>query len=267
MATGGWTLADEIEAYGHVGAPAVGFHHDHLRPDSVRSDPEAVRRLADAPFRVAYLIRSTTARADEPHQLAAAAEDLVAAVDLAAAVGAPTVYATTGTTGLLSWEGASDAWVGATETARAHARACGIRLLVENTHAYVNSVSFLHSAASALALAELADIGVCLDVFAIWQERGLAATIRRAVESGRLGLVQFSDAALGSVQFPDRRVCGDGAIPLARLVADLDAAGYVGDYDVELVGPRIDAEGPVAAARRSAAHLAGLLGATNNPAT
>jgi sugar phosphate isomerase/epimerase len=36
---------------------------------------------------------------------------------------------------------------------------------------------------------------------------------------------------------------GDGDIPLARIVRALDRAGYTGWWDIELLGPRIEAEG------------------------
>ena len=47
---------------------------------------------------------------------------------------------------------------------------------------------------------------------------------------------------------------GDGDIPLRRLVRTLDAAGYRGWYDIELLGPAIEAAGyeavvPLALAR------------------
>jgi sugar phosphate isomerase/epimerase len=51
---------------------------------------------------------------------------------------------------------------------------------------------------------------------------------------------------------PCRLVPGDGAIPLERLLAQLLDAGYPGPFDLELLGPEIDREGPDAALRRGA---------------
>jgi len=45
------------------------------------------------------------------------------------------------------------------------------------------------------------------------------------------------------MQASDRVVMGDGDIPLGRICRALDAAGYDGWYDIELLGPRIESEG------------------------
>ena len=52
---------------------------------------------------------------------------------------------------------------------------------------------------------------------------------------------------------------GDGVVPLERLISDLLDAGYQGLFDLELVGPRINEEGGVAASKRAAAWLSELL--------
>ena len=49
---------------------------------------------------------------------------------------------------------------------------------------------------------------------------------------------------------PARAVPGDGVIPIEALVAQVLADGYQYGFDLELLGPRIDAEGRLAAARR-----------------
>jgi sugar phosphate isomerase/epimerase len=47
-------------------------------------------------------------------------------------------------------------------------------------------------------------------------------------------------------------VPGDGVIPLRHIFAQLFASGYDGNFDLELLGPRIDKEGHREAARRAA---------------
>jgi sugar phosphate isomerase/epimerase len=51
---------------------------------------------------------------------------------------------------------------------------------------------------------------------------------------------------------PCRLVPGDGAIPLERLLEQLLEAGYRGPFDLELLGPEIEREGPGRALRRGA---------------
>jgi sugar phosphate isomerase/epimerase len=55
--------------------------------------------------------------------------------------------------------------------------------------------------------------------------------------------VQVSDFAVGTLCANERVVMGDGHIPLRRICAALAAAGYERWYDIELLGPAIEAEG------------------------
>jgi sugar phosphate isomerase/epimerase len=75
----------------------------------------------------------------------------------------------------------------------------------------------------------------------------------------RCRLVQLSDYVFGDRALPARAVPGDGAIPLEPIIGMLLEAGYTGVFDLELLGPRIDAEGPTAAVARGAAHVSTLL--------
>jgi sugar phosphate isomerase/epimerase len=59
----------------------------------------------------------------------------------------------------------------------------------------------------------------------------------------RIAVVQVNDFTVGTLQASDRVVMGDGDIPLARICRALEAAGYRGWWDIELLGPRIEAEG------------------------
>jgi sugar phosphate isomerase/epimerase len=114
-----------------------------------------------------------------------------------------------------------------------------------------------HSLRDALALAEMADIGVCIDLYACWAEAGLRESIERALP--RLQLVQISDYVYGDRALPCRAVPGDGAVPLARILEWLLAAGYAGAFDLELIGPRIDREGRLRAVRRAAQYVGEML--------
>ncbi|HEY5886995.1 MAG TPA: TIM barrel protein, partial [Acidimicrobiales bacterium] len=84
-----------------------------------------------------------------------------------------------------------------------------------------------------------------------------AGTIADGID--RIRLVQVSDYAIGTTSTPDRLVPGDGDIPLARILSQLLAAGYDGAFELELVGPRIDAEGYGPAITRSVRYLSELL--------
>lgn len=110
-----------------------------------------------------------------------------------------------------------------------------------------------------MTLAELAGIGVCIDIYACWAEAALQETIERAMP--RCHLIQVSDYVYGDRSLPSRAVPGDGAIPLERILGWALDAGYAGAFDLELIGPRIDAEGRREATRRAATNVGALLDA------
>jgi sugar phosphate isomerase/epimerase len=64
-----------------------------------------------------------------------------------------------------------------------------------------------------------------------------------------------SDFKVGTMRASERVVIGDGDIPLARIVRALAAAGYAGWYDIELLGPAIEAEGYEAVVPRAIARF------------
>jgi sugar phosphate isomerase/epimerase len=86
-----------------------------------------------------------------------------------------------------------------------------------------------------------------------WIERRLYANI--AARTDRIALVQVSDFKVGTLQASDRVVIGDGDIPLRRIVGALEAAGYAGWYDIELIGPAIEAEGYASVVPRAVARF------------
>jgi sugar phosphate isomerase/epimerase len=97
-----------------------------------------------------------------------------------------------------------------------------------------------------------------MEINACWAERDLASTIADGID--RIGIVQVSDFAIGTLSTPNRLVPGDGDIPLPRIIGQLLDAGYEGVFDLELVGPKIEEEGYRSAIERACAYLSDLLG-------
>lgn len=72
-------------------------------------------------------------------------------------------------------------------------------------------------------------------------------------------MVQVSDYMRGEELRLNRRVPGDGAMPVAKVIEQLLEAGYAGLFDIEILGPHIEAEGYEPAIRRAADWLSELL--------
>lgn len=182
---------------------------------------------------------------------------LSTAIEIAADFGARCIYLLTGGRGLLTWEQAAERFAELVAPCRDQAAAAGVRLLVENASAFNVDIHIAHTLSDTITLAEHAGIGVCIDVHACWMEAGLAQLINRAIPL--TGLVQVSDYVLGDRTAPCRAVPGDGVIPLERIIGDVIDAGYQGIFDLELVGPRIETEGPRVATKRAAERLSEML--------
>lgn len=186
-----------------------------------------------------------------------AREDLSRLIDIAAGMGARSIYMLTGGRGALGWEEAADCFSAAIAPCVGEAKAAGVALGIENASALYADIHIAHGLADTIRLAEMADVGVCIETFFCWAEAGLQGLIERAMP--RCALIQLSDYVCGDRSLPARAVPGDGAIPLRRIVGWALEAGYTGAFDLELLGPRIDAEGSVAAVRRAADHVGGIL--------
>jgi sugar phosphate isomerase/epimerase len=228
------SIADDLALYEQLGVHTIGAS---LRKLASADDLE---RLAASELNVANVI-------------GVGHTGLMHALDVAQQLSAPAVVFTTGSVGGLEWGEAADQL----STALAKVPRDAARLCLEHTNSLRVDVSFVHTLRDAIDLARRVDIDVCVEINACWAERDLGRTIRDGVD--RIGIVQVSDFAVGTLSTPNRLVRGDGDIPLRRIIGQLLDAGYEGVFDLELVGPAIEAEGYGSALARSCAFLSGLL--------
>jgi sugar phosphate isomerase/epimerase len=194
---------------------------------------------------------------DTVYHLFESADGLSRVIEDAAAVGARVVYMLTGGRGELDWEQAAERFCAAVAPRAREAQRAGVALAIENASALYADIHFAHSLRDAITLAEMADVGVCIDLFHCWAEADLAGLVERALP--RTVQIQLSDYVLGDRALPARAVPGDGAIPIEPFVRQVLEGGYSHGFDVELIGPRIDAEGRFEAARRSCEAVSAML--------
>jgi sugar phosphate isomerase/epimerase len=214
--------------------------------------PARVRALIDAGgHRTETLthVFSTRSIPVSGSEVAAARAALSRAIETAQILGARSLYMLTGGRGMLEWEEAADAFASAIAPCVAEAEGADVALAIENTSPFFAHGHLANNLRDTLLLAETAGIGVCIDYFACWTEAGIRELIASALP--RLRLVQFSDYVAGDRALPCRAVPGDGAINWPRVLRWLHEAGYTGTYDLELIGPRIDAEGQLEAVTRA----------------
>jgi len=179
----------------------------------------------------------------------AALASLTPLVDLAQALASPIAFSVSGASPpRLPGDEALRMLIANLAPAVAEARAKGVWLSIENNGAATRDLGFIQTLADAALLARETGAGIALELQNCWYECQLARTFREIV--GRVAIVQVSDFQTGEELRFNRRVPGDGSIPLEWLMGELLEAGYTGLFEIELLGPAINAEGPEAAMRR-----------------
>jgi sugar phosphate isomerase/epimerase len=133
-------------------------------------------------------------------------------IEDARALGARSMYLLTGGHGTLTWEEAAQAFRAAVAPCVAKARQAGIPLMVENAPPLYADTHIAPTLRDTVALAEIADVGVCIEFFACWTEPGLRETMERAKRC------HVCDYVYGDRSLPSRAVPGDGAIPVKRMI-------------------------------------------------
>lgn len=249
-----WSLEEDLAFWARAGIERVGISLAKLDAFGLE---RGARRVADAGADVTNVLGPGPFELARPDQWPEGRDRLLRVLDAASTMRADCVVFTTGPAGSLPWDDAAAALADALFPILAEAQQREVALAVEHTNQFRVDISFVHTLHDAVDLVRQLGIGLCVETNACWAERGLGATIAAGVDTFRV--VQISDFVIGTMSTPDRAVPGDGDIPFVRILRDFLDAGYQGAFDLELVGPRIDAEGYESAISRSVDYLGGLL--------
>jgi sugar phosphate isomerase/epimerase len=183
--------------------------------------------------------------------------ELTRILDGAHRLSADCLFITPGSPGRMLTDESCDVFRGAIGPVLAHSQRVGVPLAVEHNHASRRDLGFVHSLREMIEYASEIGIMVCVELQNCWLERHLEQLFRTGVST--FALVQVSDYVIGDKCVPSRAVPGDGDIRLEQIIDWLLCAGYEGAFDVEILGPRIEAEGYYSAACRSMDWMSELL--------
>ncbi len=253
--TASWDLGTELDMYAELPVDGVGLSAFKLANHGWQ---KAISAIVARKLPVKFLAHGLTAQPGDNLRWKADLDLLSGAVTAAARLGAPTVFFTSGPSGILTWEQAADRLAQHLKPLIQLAQDMGVALAVENTMSMNGHISFAHSIRDALELAEILDVGMCVDLLCGAQDAGLEATLSRGLP--RIQIIQVSDFRWGTRSLPNRWVPGDGDLPMSQLLARTLDVGYTGLVDIEILGPAIDLEGPESALRRSLSWLGSQLG-------
>jgi len=228
---------EDLDLWARLGVNTVGLFLPKLAAVGLDT---AVARVAER----GLVVSSVAARGFtlcDPTSWSADRAALDAAVDVTAALDAGCLFVTGGTPGRLSFDESVAALGEALGPVQDRAAERGVRVAVEHTNPLRRDVGFVHTLCDMVEVARLLDIGVVVELTNCWFERGLDEVVVQGVDTFQL--VQVSDYQVGTLTASERAVPGDGDMPLASLLALIAGAGYRGFVELEMLGPRIEAEG------------------------
>jgi sugar phosphate isomerase/epimerase len=248
------SLGTQIDLVARLGAGCIGLGGEDIAPVGAQA---AKQMLRDAGLSVALLTHRAFGFAS-PQAVAEQRDRMNCTIDTAQAIGAHAICFTSGPRGNLNWHEAAERFAEAIAPCAEQARAAGVLLGLEPTsHLYADS-SIVHRLSDVVTLTDIAGINVGMDLFCCWVDSDIETAIARAAPN--TAFVQLSDYVAGDRGLPCRAVLGDGMVPVERLVRLILQAGYTGPFDLEVIGPRLHAEGAEIGLRRCIDYLEQVLG-------
>jgi sugar phosphate isomerase/epimerase len=248
-----WSFADDLALW-----KQLAVHHAGLMGHKLSDDREAkIAQLKAAGITSSTVVGGSLPLA-APEKWDAARAALNDSLDLAAATGGISAYCPPGRSTGKPWREVLDAYSKVVAPSVTYAKERGLRLSMEPS--LRADASFVNTLRDAIDVAERTGVGLIIDFGNCWMERDLREVLKRATP--HIALVQICDVVIGSAMKPSpggRVHIGDGELPIRRLMEEVLNTGYQGLFDLEVLGPSIEAEGYESAVRRGVDSATALL--------
>lgn len=229
----GWEVERVIDACAVRGIGHIVFWRREIGTRAVQIG----NRVRGAGMQVAGLCRTPyLVGSDAPAGLA---DEVTAAIDMAAALGAPVLTIVTGGTepGTKGLQDSVNRLADRLATFAPQAAAAGVSLALEPLNPmFGGNRTCLFTVADALEVCDrvgAANLGVAVDVYHVWWDRRLAETLARA--RGRILGYHLCDWLEDTRHMLlDRGMMGDGVADLRGIRAAVEGTGYAGPCEVEV---------------------------------
>jgi sugar phosphate isomerase/epimerase len=239
ITTNRWGLAEALDGCLRAEVPAIGIWRHKIADIGL---PHSRRLVRDAGLPVSSVCRGGMFPAATAAERAERIEDNRRAIDEAAELGADTLVLVCGPPPDRDLAAARRMVEDAIAALVPYARERKVRMAIEPLHPmYAAERSCITSLEEANVLAEKFDpdtVGIVVDVYHVWWDAMLEREIARA--RGRIRgfhvcdwLVPTPDMLMG------RGMMGDGCIDIHRIRTLVDATGYAGRIEVEILNQRI----------------------------
>jgi sugar phosphate isomerase/epimerase len=234
-----WSVREAVEGCLRANIPWIGLWRDKVAETGLK---ESARLVREAGLEVSSLLRGGMFPAVTKAERMVRLDDNKRAVDEAATLGTDVLVLVCGPATDRDLEAARGMVENGVEQLAPYAAGAGVKLGIEPFHpALMTERSVIVTLSQALDLVERYEsdrVGVALDVYHVWWDPELYPQIARA--AGRIlglhvndWLVPTADSLLG------RGMMGDGVIEIRRIRQAVDAAGYTGPIEVEILNPEV----------------------------
>lgn len=239
MTTYRWSFEEDVAQYKAAGLTAMGVWRQKL---SDFGEERGVELLAESGLAVSNLLWAGGFTGSDGRTFRESVDDGLEAVRLAAAMKAGCLVVYSGARAGHTYNHARRLLKDALTELLAAAVECGVTLALEPMHAaFAAEWTFVNGLDDALATLDQwknPRLKLVLDTYHLGWDAGLAARIGEIVS--RIAIVHLGDGKTPPVGEHNRAPLGEGTLPLRAILAALQAAGYSGYCDVELLGEEIE---------------------------
>ena len=234
-----WSFEEDVTRYAAAGIPAIGVWRHKLSDCGAPRSEELLQR---AGLSVAYLSWAGGFTGADGRSYRESLEDAVEAVRTAASLRCPTLVVYSGSRAGHTANHARRLFRAAMLELAPVADDLGVTLAVEPMHpGCAAEWTFLTSLAEVVEFLDAVGhprVQMAFDTYHLGQGDISPESIMRAAP--RVALVRLGDARRPPVGEQNRCRLGEGHVPLDPILAALQAGGYDGYYDVELLGEEIE---------------------------
>lgn len=235
-----WSLRECVDAYASAGIGGISVWREVIEPIGV---DEAARILRDSGLRIPALVRGGFFVHPETSKRRRAIDTTRRCLEEAATIGAGVLVLVPGAHPQVDLATGRSHVRDAIETLITEADSHDVRLALEPLHPmYAGSRSCVNTLAQAREMCAAINherLGVAVDVYHVWWDDALESEIESLGREKRLFAFHVNDWLPETNDLLlDRGLMGEGCIPIRRIRRWMEAAGFDGSIEVEVLSRR-----------------------------
>lgn len=234
-----WSFEEDVANYAKAGIPAIGVWRHKLSDCGLA---RAVELLQLHRMSVSHLFWAGGFTGSDGRSYRESIEDGAEALRTTAELGGKCLLVCSGARAGHTFNHARRLVQGALTELASLAEQLGVTLALEPMHpGCASECTFLTNLDETLTVIQAIgkpNVKLVFDTYHLGQDRTIVDRIGQLVP--HLALVQLGDSRQPPEGEANRCRLGEGTVPLQEIVGALRAAGYDGDYDIELLGEELE---------------------------